>query len=81
MLRGPCLVETKAKGKKKDMVGHIISSIRCLRGAPGGRDEDKTRLKANEKSDEEVLQYQVHFYTYVARKKDGQHRSRRTGES
>ena len=53
MLRGPCLVETKAKGKKKGMIGHIISSIRCLHGTPGGKDEDKTRLKANEKSDEE----------------------------
>lgn len=53
MLRDPCLVETKAKGKKKDMIGHIISSIRCLRGTPGEKDEDKTRLKANEKSDEE----------------------------
>ena len=46
MLRGPCLVETKAKGKKKDMIGHIISSIRCLRGTLGEKDEDKTRLKA-----------------------------------
>lgn len=53
MMRGPCLVETKAKGKKKGMIGHIISSIRCLHGTPGEKDEDKTRLKANEKSDEE----------------------------
>lgn len=53
MLRGPCLVKTKVKGKKKDMIGHIIASIRCLRGTLGEKDEDKTRLKANEKSDEE----------------------------
>ena len=45
MLCGPCLVKTKAKGKKKDMIGHIINSIRCLRGTLGEKDEDKTRLR------------------------------------
>ena len=46
MLRGPCLVKTKVKGKKKDMIGHIIDTIRCLRGTLGEKDEDITRLEA-----------------------------------
>lgn len=35
------------------MIGHIVSSVRCLRGTPGEKNDDKTRLKANEKNDEE----------------------------
>ena len=55
----------KGKGKKKDMIGHIIGSIRCLRGTPGEKDEDKTSWKANEKSDEEGSYSTIFTFTHT----------------